>query len=54
MACPEMVTNDSLILPEFDHPVGTFDIAQIPYIIEAGAQAARKQLSYLRRLLIER
>jgi NTE family protein len=39
------------ILPEFDHPLGTFDIDQIPYIIEAGAQAARKQVPYLHRLL---
>lgn len=39
------------ILPEFDHPVGTFDIDQIPYIIEAGAQAAHKQVPYLQRLL---
>jgi NTE family protein len=41
------------IMPEFDHPVRTFDIDQIPYIIEAGAQAARKQVPYLRRLLNE-
>jgi hypothetical protein len=39
------------ILPEFDHPVGTFDINQIPHIIEAGAQAASKQVPYLQRLL---
>jgi NTE family protein len=42
------------ILPEFDHLVGTFDIDQIPYIMEAGAQAARRQMPYLRRLLSER
>jgi NTE family protein len=42
------------ILPEFDHPVGIFDIDQIPYIIEAGVQAARSQVPYLRRLLNER
>ena len=42
------------ILPEFDHPVGTFDIDQIPYIIEAGAHSARMQVPYLRRLLSER
>lgn len=41
------------VLPEFDHPVGTFEIDQIPYIIEAGAQAARKQVPYLHRLLSE-
>jgi predicted acylesterase/phospholipase RssA len=42
------------ILPAFDHPVGTFEIDQIPYIIEAGAHAARMQVPYLHRLLSER
>jgi NTE family protein len=41
------------VLPEFDHPVGAFEIDQIPYIIEAGAQAALKQVPYLNRLFSE-
>ena len=39
------------ILPEFDRPIGGFDADKVPYIIEAGAQAARRQVPYLRRLM---
>jgi NTE family protein len=39
------------VLPEFDRPIGAFDAAQFPAVIEAGSRAAEEQLSYLCRLL---
>lgn len=39
------------ILPEFEHPVGTFDSDLIPTIIEAGRSATEQSLPYIRRLL---
>ncbi|HUS14800.1 MAG TPA: hypothetical protein VM536_07245 [Chloroflexia bacterium] len=41
----------SVLLPRFDHPLGAFDTAEIPYVIGQGAPAAEAQLRYLRRLL---
>lgn len=39
------------IIPEFEERIRLFDTAKVPYIIEAGAEAARAQIDYLRRLL---
>lgn len=39
------------IIPEFKKRIRLFDTDKVPYIIEAGAQAAREQIGYLRRLL---
>lgn len=39
------------IIPEFKKRIRLFDTDKVPYIIEAGAQAAREQIAYLRRLL---
>jgi NTE family protein len=39
------------ILPEFEHPIGTFDTAQIPYIIAQGEKAAEQHIPYLKQLL---
>ncbi len=39
------------IVPEFNQRIRLFDTDKMPYIIEAGAQAAREQIDYLRRLL---
>jgi NTE family protein len=39
------------ILPQFEHPIGTFDSDLVPYIIEAGISATEETLPYLRRLL---
>lgn len=39
------------MLPRFDRAIGSFDTAQIPYIIEQGAKTAEAQIPYLRRLL---
>lgn len=39
------------IVPEFSQRIRLFDTAKMPYIIEAGAEAAREQIDYLRRLL---
>jgi NTE family protein len=41
------------ILPQFEHPIGTFDSDQVPYIIEAGVSATEEALPYIRRLLEE-
>ncbi len=38
------------ILPEFEKPVGTFDTAQIPYIISQGEKAAEQHVPYIKRL----
>lgn len=39
------------ILPDFEKPIGTFDTAQIPYIIQQGEKAANEHIPYLRQLL---
>ncbi len=39
------------IIPEFEQRIRLFDTEKVPYIIEAGAEAARAQIDYLRRLL---
>lgn len=39
------------ILPDFEKPIGTFDTAQIPLIIEQGEKAAEEQIPYLRKLM---
>jgi NTE family protein len=41
------------IIPEFTQRIRLFDTEKVPYIIEAGAQAAREQIGYLRRLLAQ-
>ncbi len=39
------------ILPDFDHNVGTFDTAQIPYIIAQGEKAAEQYIPYIKQLV---
>ncbi len=39
------------ILPDFERPVGTFDTAQIPYIISQGEKAAEQHIPYIRKLV---
>ncbi len=39
------------ILPDFDRQVGTFDTAQIPYIIAQGEKAAEQHMPYIRQLV---
>ena len=39
------------ILPDFERPVGTFDTAQIPYIIAQGEKAAEQHMPYIRQLV---
>jgi NTE family protein len=39
------------ILPDFEKPVGTFDTAQIPYIIEQGEKAAEQHIPYIKQLM---
>ncbi len=41
------------IIPEFTQRIRLFDTDKVPYIIEAGAQAAREQIDYLRRVLAD-
>jgi NTE family protein len=41
------------IMPAFKRSIGTFDVEQIPYIIEEGERAAEEQIPYLQRLLKE-
>jgi NTE family protein len=41
------------ILPEFEHPIGTFDSDRVPYLIEAGISATEESLPYIRRPLGE-
>ncbi len=41
------------IIPDFSQRIRLFDSDKVPYIIEAGAAAARDQIGYLRRLLAE-
>ncbi len=39
------------ILPEFEKPIGTFDTAQIPFIIAQGEKAAEAQIPYIKKLM---
>jgi NTE family protein len=39
------------VIPEFDGAVSMFDVDKIPDVIEHGAQAARKQMPHIKRLL---
>ncbi len=39
------------IIPEFDGPLSMFDIKKIPAIIERGAEATRKQIPHIKKLL---
>ena len=39
------------ILPAFDHPVGLRDLHLVPHLLERGAQAAEREMPYIRRLL---
>ncbi len=39
------------ILPDFERPIGTFDTAQIPSIIERGEKAAAHHLPYIKQLV---
>jgi len=39
------------IIPEFESTVSMFDVDKIPMVIECGAQAARKQIPHIKRLL---
>lgn len=39
------------ILPDFEKPVGTFDTAQIPYIIAQGEKAAEQHMPYIKQLV---
>ena len=39
------------IIPEFDESLSMFDIHKIPGIIERGAEAARRQVPHIKRLL---
>lgn len=41
------------IIPEFTQRIRLFDTDKVPYIIEAGADAARQQIAYLKRLLAD-
>lgn len=41
------------ILPEFEHPIGTFASEKVPDIIQAGVSATEESLPYIRRLLQE-
>ena len=41
------------ILPNFEKPVGTFDTAQIPYIIEQGERAAGQHIPYIKQLVLD-
>lgn len=39
------------ILPEFKHKIKLFDTDKLPYVIEEGERAARKQLPFIKELL---
>ena len=39
------------VFPDFERPIRLFDTDQIPYVIEQGEKAMRKQLPYVKRLL---
>lgn len=40
------------ILPDFEKPVGTFDTAQIPHIIEQGQKASEVHIPYIKQLIL--
>jgi NTE family protein len=42
------------VLPEFDRPIGLFDTAKFPSVIEQGERAGETILPYLRQLLPDR
>jgi NTE family protein len=39
------------VLPDFERPIGTFDTAQIPYIIAQGEKAAERHIPYIKQLV---
>jgi NTE family protein len=39
------------VLPDFDRPVGLFDTAQFPYVIEQGERATEAHIDYLHRTI---
>ena len=39
------------VIPEFDGALSMFDVDKIPAVIERGAEAARKQLPHIKKLL---
>ncbi|HET9905565.1 MAG TPA: patatin-like phospholipase family protein, partial [Anaerolineales bacterium] len=39
------------VIPEFDSTISMFDVDKIPEVIERGAQAARKQLPHIQKVL---
>jgi NTE family protein len=39
------------ILPRFERQIGSFDIHEMPHIIEQGERAAEEQLPYIQRVL---
>jgi len=39
------------VMPDFDVPVGLFDTSVVPYLVQRGAEAAEREVPYLRRLL---
>lgn len=39
------------IVPEFDHPVGLRDLHLVPHLVQRGAEAAEREMPYIRRLL---
>jgi NTE family protein len=39
------------VIPEFDGSVSMFDVDKLPDVVERGGQAARKQLSHIKKLL---
>jgi NTE family protein len=40
-----------LVMPHFDRPVGLNDVHLVPWLVDQGAQAAEREMPYLRRLL---
>ena len=38
-------------MPEFDEPLSMFDVNKIPGIVERGAEATRRQIPHIKRLL---
>lgn len=39
------------IIPEFDQPVGMRDLHLVPHLLQRGAEAAEREMPYIRRLL---
>ena len=39
------------IIPDFKQRIGLFETEKLPYVVEAGKQAAREQIDYIKRLL---